>query len=247
MGKQKQDESLEALDAFYDNGLILDDPLLVKSGKEATVYRCPADPATGREFLAAKVYRSRDTRRFASDSMYQEGRVILERRTRLAFEKKTAVGREFQAASWTENEYQTLRTLHAAGADVPQTFARTPGAILMEYIGDAEGPAPMLSNVHLERDEATQLFERVLWNIELWLARDRIHADLSPFNILAWNGRVTIIDFPQAVDPRFNPHARDLLGRDIANVCRYFARFGAHGSPEWLASDLWRRFQRSEL
>ncbi|MDQ2801535.1 MAG: serine protein kinase RIO, partial [Pseudomonadota bacterium] len=66
-------------------------------------------------------------------------------------------------------------------------------------------------------------------------------------NILAWNGRVTIIDFPQAVDPRFNPHARDLLGRDIANVCRYFARFGVHASPEWLASDLWRRFERSEL
>ncbi|MGD9890099.1 MAG: RIO1 family regulatory kinase/ATPase [Dehalococcoidia bacterium] len=30
----------------------------------------------------------------------------------------------------------------------------------------------------------------------MWFARDRIHADLSPFNILYWEGALTVIDFP---------------------------------------------------
>jgi serine/threonine-protein kinase RIO1 len=30
-----------------------------------------------------------------------------------------------------------------------------------------------------------------------------------------------LIDFPHSVEPRFNANARSLLGRDVANMCRY--------------------------
>ena len=53
-----------------------------------------------------------------------------------------------------------------------------------------------------------------------------VQGDLLAFNVLMWEGSPCIIDFPQAVDPRFNQHAFDLLTRDVTNLCRYFARFG---------------------
>lgn len=240
-------DTLDALDTFIDDGWI-DEPFeLIKSGKEATVYRCASGPRLDQAFLAVKVYRSRNARRFKNDAVYQAGRVITNRRSRLAFAKKTAFGREFQAGSWTESEFQTLKLLHAAGADVPRPITRSTEALLMEYAGDAESPAPMLSGVTLEPAEAQPLFERLLQNVELWLACDRIHADLSPFNVLYWQGRLTVIDFPQAVDPRFNPNAFALLERDIEHICRYFGRYGVQADAARLASNLWRRFERSEL
>ena len=79
------------------------------------------------------------------------------------------------------------------------------------------------------------------------LGANVVHGDLSPYNILWWKDRATIIDLPQAVDPRFNRNARMLLERDIANVCKYFARAGVACHPGRLAGDLWRRFMRAEL
>ena len=93
------------------------------------------------------------------------------------------------------------------------------------------------------RQEARPLFERILRNIGLWLDLDRIHGDLSPYNILYWNGAITIIDFPQAIDSRFNANARDLLHRDIANVCRYFERYGIGGDSERIASRIWGAYR----
>ncbi len=87
----------------------------------------------------------------------------------------------------------------------------------------------------------------LLRNVELWLAHDTIHGDLSAYNVLYWEGRVRVIDFPQAVDARANPNARDLLARDVANLCTYFARQGIRADPDRIAGELWRRFLRAEL
>jgi RIO kinase 1 len=69
-----------------------------------------------------------------------------------------------------------------------------------------------------------------------------VHGDLSPFNVLYWRGGVKIIDFPQAVDARFNPNAFFLLRRDLENVCHYFERFGVAADPDRLAGQLWAWF-----
>jgi RIO kinase 1 len=79
------------------------------------------------------------------------------------------------------------------------------------------------------------------------LGANVVHGDLSPYNVLWWNDRASVIDLPQAVDPRFNRSARALLERDVSNVCRYFARAGVDVNPVRIASDLWRRFLRAEL
>lgn len=87
-----------------------------------------------------------------------------------------------------------------------------------------------------------KLYQRVLDNVALWLAHHRVHADLSAFNILYWQGTVKVIDFPQSVDPRQSPSAWDLLQRDLENVHRYFARYGIEGDPVWITHDLRRQY-----
>ena len=86
-----------------------------------------------------------------------------------------------------------------------------------------------------------------MWNVELFLSRNLVHADLSPYNVLLWEGRVTVIDLPQAVDPRTNMNSRSLLLRDVDNLCRFFARFGIRADAERITSDLWRRFVFAKL
>jgi RIO kinase 1 len=237
----------DALTEFFEDDLITDVIRVLKSGKEGTVYCCRASPRTGHELLAAKVYRPREHRLFHNNAVYQEGRWIPDKRLRRAVATKSRVGREVQADTWVAHEYQTLQLLHGAGAAVPRPFARSGQALLMTYVGDLDAPAPLLQHADLSTNEAEPLFRRLLHEIELWLSCGRVHADLSPFNILYWEGEPTVIDFPQAVDPDTNANARELLIRDIANLSRFFARFGIRADAEALAGGLWRRLRWRDL
>src|SRR5687767_2296288 len=254
-----------ALAAFFSDGWISDVRLLVKSGKEATVYCCDATPSTGYSLIAAKVYRpvgvkhrrnpqsayqeaelrhsfekKVKVRTFKWDSRYQEGRNgIQDARLRRAFETRTRTGREVQDSFWARHEYETLGRLHRAGADVPRPLAQAGNALLMEYLGDNADPAPPLYQATLPRERAGELFQGVIRNIALWLDCGLVHADLSSYNLLYWRERVVAIDFPQSVDAYENPHAFEFLRRDVTNVCKHFARYGVSADAESLAWDLW--------
>jgi RIO kinase 1 len=117
----------------------------------------------------------------------------------------------------------------------------------MEYLGNRRGSAPALQNVELSREEVRPVFEHLMSNIELWLANNYVHADLSAYNVLYWQGQVRIIDFPQVIDPRFNPNALSLLTRDIENICHYVARYGLERNGQRIAEKLWRKFKNAEL
>jgi RIO kinase 1 len=111
----------------------------------------------------------------------------------------------------------------------------------MSYIGDVDGCAPTLSEVSLDRAEARRLFERVLHNIDILLANDRIHGDLSAYNILYWEGEITLIDFPQVVSPKNNRNAFSIFQRDVNRVCEYFAKQGMSSNSRKIAADLWTK------
>jgi RIO kinase 1 len=153
--------------------------------------------------------------------------------------RKTEKGRAAQVASWIEYEYLTQRIMYDHDADVPRPFAHVGNTILMEYIGAKEQPAPRLSDVVLEAAEAQLLFECILRNIELALMQGRIHGDLSAYNILYWDGKVSVIDFAQSVDPYHNSDVFSLFARDITRVCSYFARYDVPGDPVELARSIW--------
>lgn len=237
------------LGPFYEDHVISDVLRQVKGGKEATVYCCQATPTMGVELIAAKVYRPRMFRNLRNDAVYRKGREIIGeegkevrgRRERLAMAKKTDFGQVLRHTTWLTNEVESLRRLHNAGADVPKPYASSDNAILMEYVGDANYGAPTLHQVRLESSEARAIFDLLLRNIELFLEQDRIHADLSAFNVLYWDGQIKIIDLPQAVDPYVNPQAHALLERDVERLCQYFDRYGIATNPQRLANGLWER------
>jgi RIO kinase 1 len=197
--------------------------------------------------VAAKVYRTLDVRGFADDSAYREGRLWRNNRYARAIQNKSRRGREFAFSAWVAAEYATLSRLHEAGADVPEPLKQTERVILMEYVEDGDGPAPPLSGVRLDTAEACRVFDVLVRNIELALACDCVHGDLSAFNVLYADGMVKIIDFPQAVDPRVNHSALSLLERDIDRLCGYFDRMGVSRDGAAIARGLWSRFLRAEL
>jgi RIO kinase 1 len=237
-----------AFDHFLAEGLIIDVVRIVKTGKEASVHLCLANRSTtGEDLLALKVYHPLDRRDFRDESIYRDGEWIEERRIRAALEKKTRFGREVQGGLWVSREWETLRELSASGAPVPRPVASTGDAILMSFVGDHERAAPQLRSCKLDPVEAQDLFEQVLRAIERLLYGNVIHCDLSAYNVLVWEGRATIIDLPQAVDPRKNRHAPALLERDVQRICDHFARFGVRSAPAELAGDLWTSWQFADL
>jgi len=238
---------VESLGNFYELQWLTDVLRLVKGGKEASVYQCAADPQIAAEFIAAKIYRPRMFRSLKKDHLYREGRanldseglVILDHGMEHAMSKRTTYGLELLHTAWIEHEFKTLELLHAAGADVPRPYAAGDNAILMQYVGGEDMAAPSLSEIELEPGEAKRLFERTLWNIDLLLSHERIHGDLSAYNILYWEGEITLIDFPQAVSPHENRHALSIFQRDVLRVCEYFAAQGVRCNPRKLAHDMW--------
>jgi len=240
-------EEYPELASFYYDGWVCGYPYLVKSGKEATVYRCEATGRTDHQFLAVKVYRPRSERTFKNDAIYQEGRVIVNARDRRAVKGKSEWGRGVQFGQWIGHEFDVLQRLYALGADVPQAYSATSEAILMEYLGDEHSPAQQLKSVTLNSAEAVRIFDRLYQNIEIFLASNVVHGDLSPYNILFSNGCAVIIDLPQAIDPRQNRLALELLERDIRNVYDFFARYGVRADPRRMAHSLWTRYQRGDL
>jgi len=219
----------------------------VKGGKEASVYLCTPGVAVDVPLLAAKIYRPRMLRNLKNDAQYREGRedldengnVIVDDGALHAMKKRTAFGEEVRHQSWIAYEFTTLETLHAAGADVPKPYAMEKNAILMGYVGDLSNAAPILNAVNLDPDEAQPLFERVIRNIDLMLTHDLIHGDLSAYNILYWNGDITLIDFPQVALPKSNPASWNIFLRDVTRVCQYFSAQGVDCDARSLAADLW--------
>ncbi len=240
----------DPLELFADSGYITDVVNEVKSGKEATVYCCRAHPSTGRELVAAKVYAIGIAAHYRMSKLYADGRFRVykpDSRQERAIKSGKHRGKEMVFADWVGQEYANLCAFHAAGADVPAPIAHCGSGILMEYVGDASRPAPTLVGATLSAPEAQRLFDQAMRNITIFLAKDRVHGDLSPYNILLWQDRLVIIDLPQVVHARWNDEAFNVLKRDIENVLEFFSRRGVKASATELAIDLWKRYRRSEL
>src|SRR2546422_9936961 len=58
----------------------------------------------------------------------------------------------------------------------------------------------------------------------------RVHADMSDYNLLWWDGRVVVIDVGQAV-PLDHPRAEEWFKRDVGNIARFFRRLRINVSP----------------
>lgn len=187
----------------------------IKSGKEADVWLVQINS----ELRALKIYKDRN---LSTRSTYTQGQWISEASLRKAARQNTKLGKNLQQKLWIKREYYLLKKLHVEGVHVPEVFAYTDTAILMQYLGDKNRAAHRLVDTKLtpsEKQAARQIIEqdmRTLYEIGI------IHADLSPYNILWWNNLPWMIDFPQAVDIRRNPNWKELYQRDMKNMRQWF-------------------------
>lgn len=229
-----------ARDAFEQ--YVVDVEAMINDGKEATVYLCRTQPSVEAPFLAAKMYRSRKFRAFANEQQYTNAARIVDRRLRKAVKHRTAKGKRLSHFMWIRQEWDALEVLHDAGASVPVPYAHAADGILMEFIGDEGGAAPMLVHVELSKEEAERAFASLMRDVELMLHNDLVHGDLSAYNVLYHDGRARLIDLPQAVDAMQDPNAMELLRRDVENLCRYFAKQGLDVDATEITVDLWSRY-----
>ena len=241
----------DTLEHFFDEGLIERVIRPINSGKEASVHLCRANPrTTGVELAALKIFHPLDRRDFRDEGLYRDGEWIKERRVRVALEKRTRYGRQVQGSLWVNREWETLATLARArtAVAVPRPIERTEDAILMSYVGDLDVAAPQLRSYRPDGpQEARELVDQIVRTVELMLFHDVVHADLSPYNVLVWDGAITVIDFPQAVDPRANAHAEAFLRRDLDRIAAYAERWGVELDTPRISDDLWTAWTFADL
>ena len=97
----------------------------------------------------------------------------------------------------------------------------------MEFIGDEDGnPAPRLSDLKMEKDEAEDAFLQSVQNLKLIVRSGGVHGDYSTFNILWHNEKAVVIDFPQVMEIKKNPNAHTFLERDVHSLCKSFMKQG---------------------
>ncbi|SIR92191.1 serine/threonine-protein kinase Rio1 [Natronorubrum thiooxidans] len=203
------DATLAALYKLVQDGYVEAFGGPLSTGKEANVYLAQGD---GRE-VAVKIYRI-NASNFRQMRDYLEGDPRFEG---LGGKKKDVV------LAWTKKELANLERAKAAGVRVPEPLATERNVLVMEYIGNAEGRAKRLGEVHIENPqtayEVMREYMRRLYSAGL------IHGDLSEYNVIFDEGQLVIIDLGQAVTVH-HPNSREFLERDCRNVANFFSRQG---------------------
>ncbi len=181
----------------------------ISTGKEANVYHALGDD---RE-VAVKVYRI-NASNFRQMRDYLEGDPRFEG---LGGRKKDVV------LAWVKKEQANLERARAAGVRVPTPIASERNVLVMEYIGNDDGRAKRLGEVHIENPETAYGVMREY--MRRLYAAGLIHGDLSEYNVVFHEGQLVVIDLGQAVTVH-HPNSRDFLERDCRNVATFFARQG---------------------
>ncbi|MFI5045774.1 MAG: RIO1 family regulatory kinase/ATPase [Acidimicrobiia bacterium] len=206
----------------------------LKGGKEAEVFVVERTFGTARNLLAAKRYREHDDRDFRDDSRYRAARRTGDSRADRAVAKGTRRGMRFRGALWAANEWDVMRTLWSAGISVPYPVQKLGTEIMLEFCGDDRSAAPRLADASLDSRTLRSLQAQVVDAMFGMVREGVVHADLSPYNVLVWDGRAVLIDFPQAVHPQDGPDALALLQRDVDNLLGWFHRKGVESDLDAL-------------
>lgn len=197
----------------------------IKTGKEASVFL----GKNSRGLVAVKIYTDLRVRSFKHDEAYRKGRFIGDARIQKAIEHGSQKGLDAHQVLWVQEEFRQMKHLYEHGVRVPKAIAVNGLALVMEFIGDGNGyPAPRISDLKMEKDEAGEAFKQSLQNLKRIVRSGRVHGDYSTFNILWHKQEAIVIDFPQVVEIRNNPNAHAFLARDVRSLCGSFRKQGVN-------------------
>lgn len=207
--------ALLTIASLIGDGIIstLDYP--VSTGKEANVFH--ATDAEGRA-KAVKIHRIA-TATFRNIAVYIEGDPRF---------KKVKRGTKPTILAWAQKEYKNLVRMDDAGVRVPRPERVLDNMLVMEYIGDETQPAPTVKEMAI--DDPDGMYADVVQNMRAIRKAELVHADLSEYNLLHWDGRVVVIDVGQSVTLD-HPRAAEWFKRDVSNIARFFARHGVKVTP----------------
>lgn len=184
----------------------------ISTGKEGNVFYATDEDG---EAMALKIFRT-STSTFKRVAKYVEGdprfRGVTGNRWKMIY-------------AWVNKEFRNMVRYSEAGIPVPEPITFDKNCLLMEFIGDENGPAPQLRDVVLE--EPTETYDEVVsFIIDGWQEAHLVHGDLSEYNILMQDGQPIMIDVGQAMTAD-HYNAKELLERDIRNINRFFRNRGA--------------------
>ena len=211
----------------------------LKSGKEADV--CLVERSFGDRVsvLAAKRYRTPEHRQFHRDSGYVEGRRTRNSRDTRAIAKRSRHGRAVEAGAWATTEFDTLCRFWSAGLPVPYPVQLDGTELLLEFITLADGTgAPRLAQTRPEPALLAAYWDQLRTAMITMAGMGLAHGDLSPYNLLAADERLVIIDLPQVIDVVANPAGTEFLARDCRNVARWFTARGLEVEADALLAEL---------
>jgi RIO kinase 1 len=195
----------------------------IKTGKEGSVYL--GKNADG--FIAVKVYTDLRVRSFKRDESYREGRFIGDSRIERAIKQGSEKGLDAHQILWVQEEFRQMKHLYQHGVSVPKAVAVYGISLIMEFIGDDDGnPAPRISDLNMEKEEAEEAFRQSVQNLKRIVESGRVHGDYSTFNILWHEEKAVVIDFPQVMDIKNNRNAYAFLERDVHSLCKSFRKQG---------------------
>ena len=190
----------------------------IKSGKEADCFLVRVKE----DLFCLKSYKDRPLSTTAGNNIYLAGKWFRNPSQKKSVDKGNKYGKDLIRKLWTKREYYMLKKFHSLDANVPEVFDFNNNSILMEYLGDSSIPAPLLKDANLKEKQLNEVFTQIINSIKTFYKCGIVHGDLSEFNILWWQNKPYIIDFPQAIDVRNNLNANELLLRDVTNVCKFF-------------------------
>lgn len=203
-------QSMAALSKFISDRKIETVDYPVSTGKEGSVFHA-TDPDG--HALALKIYRvSNATFRALSQYIIGDPRF-----------KRSGRSHRGMIEAWAMKEYRNLERMRTAGARVPAAVAVYKNLLLMQYLGDDSGPAPVIRTVKIEDPQA--LYEDLLVSLRAIRKAELVHGDLSEYNLLYWEGHPWVIDVGQAV-PVEHGLAEEWHQRDMENITRYLRRLG---------------------
>jgi RIO kinase 1 len=187
----------------------------VSTGKEANVFHATSPQGQAR---AVKIYRIA-TATFHNIAVYIEGDPRF---------KKVKRAIRPTIFAWAQKEYKNLVRMEDAGVKVPRPERVLNNMLVMEYLGDESRPAPSLREVTL--DDPAAVYQDVVSNLRGIRKSELVHADMSEYNLLWWDGHVVVIDVGQAVTLD-HPRADEWFRRDVGNIARFFRRLRVDVTP----------------
>ncbi|UCE44581.1 MAG: serine protein kinase RIO [Candidatus Bathyarchaeota archaeon] len=202
---------------FLNKGTIDEISGVVKAGKEGRIYW--GRDSDGGE-LAIKIYLTVSAEFKKGMLPYIEGdqRFVHVRRDTRSL-----------VYAWAQKEFKNLKRAHQVGIRVPRPIDVKKNVLIMEFIGENGVSAPVLKEASLQSPD--KVYQQLLACIKkLYQKAELVHADLSEYNTMIWDGELVLFDISQAV-PLEHPMASKFLRRDLENLHRYFKKLNVDVLP----------------